>query len=305
MAWNWSVCSTRTPITRFKDKEGWTKLVAKAIEKGRFYQETRTTPYGIYEIKGTPSTTGPEGFVMEEFIETQEIKLNIDMYESTLIYKYLVTINQQLKEFKIETVQSCPAYFEFDITFTSNPCYLQNPWVELCGDLSSITIVFFKLLVIHPLLSNYIVTLYQEDSYSHKYITDDSKSLRLSIIRDYIDDNGDVITDFDDTEFWENIIKSIDETKTLYLEEKEEFDITKNDPELDTTKDWYVYDNSCQLQLIEDKNALNPLNGFPLTTLEVRYEPKRYLFLQQHILQEEVTVIEGELPVIDEEEEEK
>lgn len=46
-----------------------------------------------------------------------------------------------------------------------------------------------------------------------------------------------------------------------------------NDPELDTTKDWYVLNDNGDVVKIEDKTKPNPysLNNLPLTTLNVRY----------------------------------
>ena len=287
MAWHLESCNSRTEVGQFSSTKDWEALIDEAFKMERYYICFKTYPYGHLVEKGINPATGPDEFDIKEFISKQKYKIDVDMYETTLIYNFLVEINNMLKELEISTIQSEPSYYNFDVTF-SDPCYIQNPYIELVGELSSSTIVFFKLLAKHPLLTNYMITLYQSSSYNSKYITDDTKKLRLSIIKKYVDEDGDIIAEFDDTDFWKDVIKSIEHSKYLMSTSKcNEFDITKNDPELDITKDWFIYDKLGYItEIIYKEDCLNPYNGFPLTTLEVRYEPKEHLFLQQHILEE-------------------
>ena len=273
---------TRTEPSYLNPKD-WLALVRQAKKLNRFYYYTIDF-YGNKKSKGTHSARGPIDFNIErDFLDKQDqdTLIDVDMFETTLIYLFLVRLNAILKEINISTIKSGPAYYENDYTFTSNPCYLQNPFIEFSGDLSSIE--FFKLLVKHPLLQEFMITTFQESRYNSIYMEeddDDTKRIRVSIIRLYVNEYGEVITKFDDTLFWETVISSVEDTKKMFLESENEFDILRNDPDLDKDRDWFVYNKFGEIIKIEDKENVNPLNDFPLTTLEVRYEAELELFLK-------------------------
>lgn len=277
MARNLAPYVTRTSIHDFEAQglfDFWLECVEIARKLNRFYYKFLLYN-GEEKTKGTHSACGPLNFDIEsDFLVDQDphTLIDIDMYESTLIYPYLVRLNAILKEINISTIQSGPAYYENDSTF-SEP-YQQNPWIEFIGDLSSIA--FFKLLVKHPDIQEFMITTSQESSYNipkMKEKGDDRKIIRCAIIRPYFNQNGEVIATFDDTLFWETIISCVDEIKKMSLESEDVFDVLRNDPELDKDRDWFVYDKDGVPIKIEDKENVNPLNGFPLTTLEVRYDP--------------------------------
>lgn len=277
MATNFAPCVTRTSIHDFEAQclfDFWLECVETARKLKRFHYKILLYN-GKEKIEGTHSACGPPNFHIEsDFLVDQDPHtiIDIDMFESTLIYHYLVRLNAILKEINISTIQSGPAYYENDSTF-SEP-YLQNPWIEFIGDLSSIA--FFKLLVKHPDIQEFMITTSQESSYNipkMKEEGDDRKIIRCAIIRPYFNQNGEVIAAFDDTLFWETIIRCVKEIKKMSLESEDVFDVLRNDPELDKDRDWFVYDKDGVPIKIEDKENVNPLNGFPLTTLEVRYDP--------------------------------
>lgn len=277
MATNLAPCVTRTSIRDFEEVclfYLWSECVEMAGEKSRFHYKSPLYN-GKEKTEGTHSARGPPNYdIKSDFLSKQDpgTLLEVDMFESTLIYQYLVRLNAILKEINISTIQSGPAYYENDYTF-SEP-YLQNPWIEFIGDLSSIA--FFKLLVKHPDIQEFMITTSQESSYNIPKMEeegDDRKIIRCAIIRPYFNQNGEVIATFDDTLFWETIIRCVEETKKIFLESEDVFDVLRNDPELDKDRDWFVYDKDGVPIKIEDKENVNPLNGFPLTTLEVRYDP--------------------------------
>lgn len=285
MARNLAPCVTRTPRHDF-EAQGlfvfWLECVEMARKLKRFHYKILLYN-GKEKIKGTHSACGPPNFDIEsDFLVDQDphTLIDIDMYESTLIYPYLVRLNAILKEINISTIQSGPAYYENDSTF-SEP-YLQNPWIEFIGDLSSIA--FFKLLVKHPDIQEFMITTSQESSYNipkMKEEGDDRKIIRCAFIRLYFNQNGEIIAAFDDTLFWETIIRCVEDAKKMSLESEDVFDVLRNDPELDKDRDWFVYDKDGVPIKIEDKENVNPLNGFPLTTLEVRYDPDFASFIHK------------------------
>jgi hypothetical protein len=278
MAVNLVPCLTRTSKHDFEALclfDFWSKCVETARILNRFYICIGEGE-GEEKTEGTHSACGPPNYDIEiDFLDNQDphTLIKVDMFESTLIYQYLVRLNAILKEINISTIQSGPAYYENDLTFIGNPCYLQNPWIEFIGDLSSIA--FFKLLVKHPDIQEFMITTSQESSYNIPKMEeegDDRKIIKCAFIRPYFNQNGEVIATFDDTLFWETIIRCVEETKKMSLESKDVFDVLRNDPELDKDRDWFVYNKDRFTIKIEDKENVNPLNGFPLTTLEVRYD---------------------------------
>jgi hypothetical protein len=285
MAVNLAACVTRTSIHDFEAlgrSDFWSEYVEMARKLNRFHYKFLLYN-GKEKTEGTHSACGPPNYdIKSDFLDKQDqdTLIDIDMFESTLIYQYLVRLKVILIEINISTIQSGPAYYENDCTF-SEP-YLQNPWIEFIGDLSSIA--FFKLLVKHPDIQEFMITTSQESSYNipkMKEEGDHRKKIRYAFIRPYFNQNGEVIATFDDTLFWETIIRCVEETKKMSLESKDVFDVSRNDPELDKGRDWFVYDKDGVPIKIENKEKVNPLNGFPLTTLEVRYDPDFASFIHK------------------------
>ena len=232
-------------------------LINQAIKSNRYYHYYKDLNGNVQE-EGIDSASGPKGFNMKNF---DKKGIDIDQFESTYIIDYLVTINKLLEKYNIKTVQSGIAYYN-DVDFFSEP-YLQLPFVEFSGDKNAIPVM--KKIIKHPLFQNYYSSSYCE---YHNI-------MRLAVLRPYIDSNGNKITEFDDTSFWNNIVYVIQQINT---ENIPFIEITNNDKELDKTKNWYILNQYGDITKISNKNKFNPFTNVPLSTLNVRYEPNIELF---------------------------
>lgn len=237
-------------------------LIYDAIKLNRYYHKYYDLEYKLQE-EGVHSALGPPDFVIQK---NDYRNYDIDMYETILIYDTIVKLNDLLSKYNIQTIQSGIAYYEDDITF-SKP-YLQLPFIEFVADKDCINIM--KEIVNHPSVKDY---------YVFSYTCMDGR-IKSSITRPYLDDNNNCVTEFDDSVFWDTIVRVATDVSNKNMEKE---NLTINDPELDIEKDWYILEKQEDFTIhfvkIENKCLLNPLvDGVVLSTLDVRYEPKFNLF---------------------------
>ena len=238
-------------------------LIQDSIRLNRYYH-SYYDHQGKFQKEGIHSAIGPEGFNMQDF-DTQ--RLGIDQYESTIIYDDLIEINRLLEPLDLKTVQSGISYWESDVEF-SDP-YFQLPWIEFIGKKETIPIL--KMIVNHPLANHYLSSTF----------TETDGRIRTCLLRNYIDDEGNQINGIDDSEFWQSIKTIITD---VTRQPKPVFDITKNDPELDISKEWFILNPHGKIVKIENKSILNPFNlSIPLSTLNVRYQNDKYSFMIKQI----------------------
>ena len=248
-----------------------TELRKQSIDNNRFYH-TYYDHTNTLQKEGIHSAMGPDGFNMNEFVESKDDpKLDIDQYESILIYDWLQKINRNLNKYNIETIQSGISYWNSDIEFPEEP-YFQQPWIEFSGDKNSIPIL--KRIINHPLASTYLSFTFNYESSGEK--------LRTSLIRPYIDSSGNKINDINDDGFWSALLTISNE---LSEENIHLGDFNKNDTELDRTKEWYIINESGGTHKIEDKDKFNPFfPSIPLSTLDVRYNNGIRLFMKKIVV---------------------
>jgi len=234
-------------------------LIQESINLNRYYH-AYYDHNNILQKSGIHSAIGPDGFNMDNF----DVKnVGIDQYESTLIYDELVEINRLTAPMGLKTVQSGVSYWDSDIQFVKP--YFQLPWVEFEGRKEAIPLL--KMIINHPLANNYMSFTFSEFN----------EIVRTCILRPYIDDDGNQINGINDSEFWSNIIKILKDLNNVPT-----FDISKNDPELDYAKDWYILDRNGEIVLVTNKDSLNPYNtDIPLSKLDVRYEKNHLSFMKK------------------------
>jgi hypothetical protein len=261
------------------------KLRSQAVELKRYYHSYYDNNYKFIE-EGIDSTLGYNEFNIKEY-DTENY--GIDQYESVLIYKYLKKINNLLSIFNIKTIQSGISYWNNDINFPE-PSYFQLPWIEFAGDTNSIPIM--KKIINHKLSKKYFSFTfgdYIKNSINQEKI---ETRIRTSLIRPFIDSDGNLINDFDDLEFWENIVKIIQEIHEEhieilnYLPDFANFD-KYYDSELDNYMDkpWFILNESgiiFELTNEEKIYKINPLSEtIPLSTLIVRFDINYDTFMKK------------------------
>ena len=234
-------------------------LIQESINLNRYFHSYYDHT-NILQKSGIHSAFGPDGFNMDNI----DVKhLGIDQYESTLIYDELVEINRLIAPIGLKTIQSGVSYWDSDIEFVKP--YFQLPWIEFVGRKEAIPIL--KMIINHPLANNYMSFTFSEFN----------ERVRTCILRPYIDDDGNQIHGINDSEFWSNIIKILKDLNNVPT-----FDISKNDPELDYDKDWYILDPNREIVLVTNKDSLNPYNtDIPLSKLDVRYEKDYHSFMKK------------------------
>ena len=249
-------------------------LINQSVRLNRYYHSYSDDKKMITE--GISPRTGPIGFNIKE-IDTRNY--GIDQYESVLIYPILVKLNDLLAKYNVSTIQSGVAYYCDDIEFydlAKQLPFLQLPFIEFIGNRNTIPIM--KKIVNHPLLAKYYTTS------NYDIFSDGSLHMRTCIIRPYLSEPiagqqlQEQVFDFDDTEFWADIQTAVKDVSDENIKLTE---ITTNDPELDRSKKWYILNKQGQIIDIYERNKekFNPLNKqMPLSTLDVRYEPKLELF---------------------------
>jgi len=239
-------------------------LLSEAVKLDRYFYDHYNSN-GI--IKGIDIIKGPTGFDIKK-IDTE--KLGIEQYETSIIYKYLIKFNKLLEKYNVKTIQSSISYY-IDVEDFSPP-YFQIPFIEFVGDKN--TILIMKKIVNHDLASSY-------QSYTFPTFYDNKQVIRTTLLRPYIDSEGNKINDFNDTDFWDNIliiIKSISDENIILQE------ISCNDSELDIDKSWYIIDPDGIVEKIpeNEKKLFNPfIQKIPLSTLYVRYENNILSFMKK------------------------
>lgn len=242
------------------------ELMSQALKTNRFFH-TYTDMNGNNLYEGIDIIKGPNGFNIKK-IDTEN--LGIEQYETSIIYKYLIEFNNLLKKHNVRTIQSSISYYLDDEKISLS--YFQVPFIEFIGHKNTIPIM--KKIINHSLASTYL-------SFTIPNIYKDNQVIRTTLLRPYVDFNGNKINDFDDTDFWDTIliiIKSIsDENITLQ-------NITSNDLELDNNKPWFIIDPYGNIEQIheDDKNKFNPFfQKIPLSTLDVRYNNNTESFMKK------------------------
>ena len=246
-------------------------IIDESLSLDRYYHKY-TDINGSLKIEGVDLAFGPGGeedqFFIENYIENVEV--DVDMYESYLIYDHLVKINNYLKKFGIKTVQSQISYYCKDITFP-DPDYFQNPFLSFSGTIESIPIL--KKMMEHNLCKD-LLFFSHYDTRPDERLREYTNKTYITFAKQVFNDDGEFIYTFDDKDFWSVMEKISFEMNRDYSPETISM-FEKNDPELDLSKDWYVLNDDGDVVKIEDKTKANPysLNNLPLTTLNVRYLP--------------------------------
>lgn len=219
----------------------------------------------ILTTEGSNVAFGPGGekdpFKIGDYVETVEVE--VDMYESFLIYDYLVRINKNLDKFGIKTVQSQISYYSKDVEFSS-PNDFQTPFLSFEGNTESISIL--KKMMLHPLAKDLLFFSHYDMRFEPSH--DMSHKTYIAFAKRIFNTEGKFIFTFDDTDFWTTM-----ETISHDMRQHEVSVFIGNDPDLDYSKDWYVIDDDATVVKIEDKTKAHPYskNNLPLTTLNVRY----------------------------------
>ena len=281
------------------DDGEWYKLVDESIKMKRYHHSNGscTNFYGdIYEIAEVGFSLGRGPYEKQVFDEIKNAKydgydverqaivdqIGLDMYyETFVILDQLIDLNLVLKPLGIRTVQSQPSWYIND----KDPrfgCYMQSPYVEFNGARNSTVIAYFKKLLLHPLLRGmYVFANYAQKNRRGVDEADPYNQVSVTVMKPYL--NGERKVDgvtFDDTDFWKNILMAVTETTTEKETEFGQFDMTKNDPDLDKGKKWYavMYDSNDEIVEITDKESLRK-DGYPYTALDVRYINDEKLFM--------------------------
>jgi hypothetical protein len=238
-------------------------LIKDAIDSNKFYHKYNDCNNKLI-IEGIDPVLGPAGF---DFDSYDVEKIDVGGYETSLIYNYLIKINNLLKKYSIITIQSEPAYYNNDNGFS--PPYFQLPFIEFSYKKNSVPIL--KKIINHNLTSSYL-------SFTGHYKVDNIPHLRTILIMPYINDNGNQINSFDDTPFWNNIIIILTEIhkENIILPE-----MNSNDSDLDRSKKWYVLDKNDNIKEIINKIEFNPDIDIPLSTLDVRYDNSEKSFIKK------------------------
>jgi co-chaperonin GroES (HSP10) len=237
------------------DVESTNLLIKQAIANNRYYINNGN------EIRGINPVSGPKGFNMEKYRKENNVNINIDKYESVIIWSQLQVMNEIIPE--IQTIQSGIAYYKQGVTFSTPYPYLQLPFVEFKTPGRYWKAV--NEIVAHVKKHNYLTTIYYE-------LKQFDSPIRFCILRSYInEDKTSLIADFDDTSFFENIIKCLRHIKTRIDANLVEIKLPeKGKPNgLDDSKNMYYLTNNYTAG--EYIPYTHPIDGTPLTPLVVRY----------------------------------
>jgi len=262
------------------------KLRFQAVDSQRYYHSFYDNN-DIFVEEGVNSTNGYNGFNIEEF-DTENY--GIDQFESVLIYEYLVKINNLLSKHNIKTIQSGISYWENDVNFPE-ASFFQLPWIEFAGNVNSINI--FKKITEHKLAKSYMSFTFGESFGKDKNNSKQTNTIiRTSLLRPYINSQGDLISDFTDKDFWENIVQIIKDVCENESDEESndvcDYVLNKQfyDEELNTHMDkpWFILDESgtiCELTEEEKIHHINPFSdSIPLSTLIVRFDTNINSFMR-------------------------
>jgi len=262
-----SVSDIKTDDT--KEKIALKKLVDDAIRLKRYYYEY----FDKYGNKRTDGKHIASGLSREEIKRIDVRNIDINFYESTLIIDELYALQDLLRGYDIKTVQSSISYYNNNCSF-SLP-YFQLPFIEFVGGKKEIPVL--KMIVDHDLLKNYYATSFSDDVFPN--------TVRVTIMRPYLNESGRLIQEFDDKQFWKDVIQAVKNVVDKIANDSElkktlrEFKENVNDSELDKSKKWYIFDPDGFIVEITDKTKMNPyFPNIPLSTLNVRYEPNIELF---------------------------
>ncbi len=256
-------------------------VMLESIRYNRFFHRYHDFD-GELKSEGIDPAWGPGGeehrFEISEYVKNPII--DVDMYESFIIYDYLVKINNYLNKFGIKSCQSQISYYCKDILFFDKN-YLQNPFISYSGPIESIPIM--KKMMEHPLAKDLLFYSHYrggDELLSASGLSEYNKSVYITFARPFFDQEDKFIFIFDDREFWIKMLQiAFDMDSTYSSVESRPPMFVGNDPDLDMSKDWYVVNDQRQVVKIEDKTRPNPYSiGLPLTTLNVRYEPDLLAF---------------------------
>jgi len=256
----------RTDMNRLSLKDQ-KYIIGESLDSGRYFHRYRDINDKLI-TEGIDLSYGPGGqdnkFAIEDKVEYVEV--DVDMYESWLIYESLVQINRNLSKHEINTTQSQISYYVKDCEF-AEPDYFQNPFLSFAGDVKSIPIL--KKMMMHPLAKNLLFFSFYDTRFDDSHLV--SHLTHIVFAKRVFNEKGKFVFKFDDTDFWETMIKI---SKDVKLEEESKSPaFTGNDPDLDESKDWYVLDDNANVVKITDKTKGHPYghNKLPLTILNVRY----------------------------------
>jgi hypothetical protein len=239
-------------------------IIEESVRLNKYYHRY----YDINQIlrtEGIDLGSGPDdNFKIEDYVDNVEV--DVDMYESYLIYDYLVKINRNLKIFGIETVQSQTSYYVNDVEFF-NSDYFQNPFLSFSGNSESIPVL--KKMMEHDLAKDLLFFSHYDSRPGKGEL---NKKTFITFAKPVFNDKGEFIFTFDDKDFWDKMEQISLDMNTNYSVQKLPM-FEGNDPDLDGFKDWYVLNDDYEVVKIDDKTKPNPysLNDLPLTTLNVRY----------------------------------
>lgn len=253
---------SRLRIANIKDDDAAIKkLINDALKMNRYI-------YNFYDLYGKVCELGIDpGRNLDDDKTADPRNIGIEGYESSLIREILYELNDLLTKYKIITVQSQPSYY---INHFSSSPYLQLPYVEFSGDKNTIPVL--KAIVNYPTLRNYYAMSFSE-------IYKNVGTVRLTIMRPYVNDDNKILFNFDDSEFWRIVVDAVKNISNLDIKLS---DFISNDPELDMKLNWYILDDRGHVKKIQDKSKMNPyVNGMPLSTLNVRYGPDKKLFMRK------------------------
>jgi hypothetical protein len=247
-------------------------IIGESLRLNRYFHKYYDINQTKLKIEGVCIVFGPGGkenpFLISNHVNP--VVIDVDMYESFLIYEYLIRINDNLRIFDIETSQSQISYYIQDETDENDPNFFQNPFLEFSGSTKSIQIL--KEMMRHEFAKDLLFfSHYNTSSIEYPSITDKTY---ITFAKPVFNNEGNFIYTFDDIDFWTKMDYIALDMKCKYSHGGyKEFE--GNDPDLDLSKDWYVLGDNAEVIKIEDKKKPNPysLHELPLTILNVRYKP--------------------------------
>ena len=255
---------TREYIDNLKlvDTKATEVLIEKAKTANRYYIKNKNINEGI------DSANGPRDFDMATYKKENNVNIDIDQYESTIIWQKLEEMNNIITD--VQTIQSGIAYYEDIPTFS--PPYLQVPFVEF--------VTPGKYWIVVKVIMGYVKQKYKYRStvyycnhdLSHISEPTFDASIRFCILRSsYINEDGLTVTDvFDDQLFFENIITCLTFVKTLINRRKIELKLPEKGKPNDIDESKNIYYITKDGHVNEYVPYTHPIDGTPLTSLVVR-----------------------------------
>jgi hypothetical protein len=239
-------------------------LITQAFKKKRYYvnRNDGSPPEGIHSASGKGAD--PKIFTkMDVYKKDNNVTIDIDQYESTLIWKKLEEMNRIIpkddKSSGIQTIQSGVAYYDYDKTFGDRLPYLQKPFVEFCADPKYWEIAKWITKKLYDTYGYNVTVFYDPVNAKHNY------GLRFCIIRPYYV-NGEYIKEFDDTDFFNNVINCLKEAKNKI---GSELKLSEPENDLDAEKKWYILSEKGNILLykLDGKGSyVNPYDGKKLSS---------------------------------------